>query len=123
MSATASIPTVFAAGESLDQIDWLRDSSSLVNDLNALQRRMREDGYLYLPGLLNREEVLAARREVANRLAALGLLDPAAPPMDCVVAENRPRSYMPEVLSKDNEALAKVLYAGPMIEFFEGFFG
>ena len=46
----------------------LRSSNDVLQDPVALNGRMAEDGYLFLPGLLNREEVLAAREEILKRL-------------------------------------------------------
>ncbi|HEU5315137.1 MAG TPA: phytanoyl-CoA dioxygenase family protein [Chloroflexota bacterium] len=40
----------------------------------ALRERMAEDGYVFLPGYLDRAEVLDARRAICSRLAELGLL-------------------------------------------------
>jgi hypothetical protein len=45
----------------------LRRSNDIAHDATQLRARMAEDGYLYLPGLLDVEEVLAARREITER--------------------------------------------------------
>jgi len=123
MSATQSMPQLFASGQALEQIDWLKDSSALLDDIPSLRQRMSEEGYLFLRELLNRDDVLAARGEVCNRLASLGLLDPNAPLMDCVAAAGRSAAYMPEALVKDNTPLLRVLYDGPMINLFERLLG
>ena len=48
-------------------------------DPAELNRRLDEDGYLFLPGALDPDLVLAARREVFGRLAAVGeIREPAA---------------------------------------------
>jgi len=44
----------------------LRRSSDIAHDASLVRARMAEDGYLYLPGLLDVEEVLAARREITS---------------------------------------------------------
>lgn len=105
-----------------DKFGFLESSIHLINDAPAMQQRMDEEGYLFLPGLLNRNEVLAARRTVANKLAALNLLDPSYDLMECVAAPDADVSFMRE-LAVDNPELMKVLYAGPMWNFFEKFFG
>jgi len=50
----------------------LADSAALLADPPSLRRRFAEDGYLYLKGVLERDAVRAARREVFDRLAAVG---------------------------------------------------
>ena len=62
----------------------LRRSNDIAHDATQLRARMAEDGYLYLPGLLDAEEVLAARREITDRLAAGGAIDPGHKPMDAI---------------------------------------
>jgi Phytanoyl-CoA dioxygenase (PhyH) len=122
MTAAATMPRIFSAGVEIEQIDWLTESSALRGDPTAMRDRMDRDGYLYLPGLLRREEVLAARREVTDRLAATGFIDTRHPTIDAVAAATG-NSFMPDLLAKENLPLMKVLYDGPMIEFFENFLG
>ncbi|NKB65751.1 MAG: hypothetical protein GKR89_01700 [Candidatus Latescibacteria bacterium] len=57
----------------------LRDSTLLGDDTAALQQHLQEDGYLYLRGVLDPDEILAARGEVFARLAAVGeVAEPSA---------------------------------------------
>jgi ectoine hydroxylase-related dioxygenase (phytanoyl-CoA dioxygenase family) len=53
-------------------IGELQDSAPLLADPSALRARFARDGYLFLRGVLDRDAVLAARREVFARLAAVG---------------------------------------------------
>ncbi|MEM7532820.1 MAG: phytanoyl-CoA dioxygenase family protein, partial [Chloroflexota bacterium] len=57
-----------------------------------------------------------------TRLDALGYLDPAFPLMDGVAHEAYAGAFMPE-LAKDNPPVLKVLYEGPMMAFYEHYFG
>ena len=43
---------------------------------------MEEDGYLFLRGFFKREDALAARKVVTDRLMANGILDPNHPAID-----------------------------------------
>lgn len=128
MSATLApaIERVTSNGIDLDlapeKFGLLRDSTDIVGDADALQERVAEDGYLYLPGLLNRDEVLEARREVALRLQALGQLAPDTDPMECIAAPGVKVAFNPDV-ARENPALLQVLYDGPMMAFWERFFG
>ena len=98
----------------------LRRSDDFISDLPALLERMRTDGYLYLPGYLDRKEVLDARRELTVRLAAKGFLDPRFPAMEAVAAENT-QSPWGIGLEVANHPLSKVLYSGRLMEFFSTF--
>ena len=55
------------------------DSTPIMADGPALRRRMQEDGYLFLRGLLPREAILAARAELLEIAARGGWLKPGAP--------------------------------------------
>jgi hypothetical protein len=100
----------------------LRDSSYLAGNGEALRVRMEEDGYLFMRGYLKRDEVLSARREIVSRLAAEGVLEPGADPMDAIICKDRVSTFRPD-LTKDNAPLMKLLYSGRMMEFYECFFG
>jgi len=117
---------ITASGHALelssDKFGVLRDSSDVAFDSVQLRERMEEDGYLYLPNLLNREEVIEARRVVANQLMAEGHLETGTDPMDCIAAKDAKLAFRPDV-AKDNPALMKVLYDGPMMAFYERFLG
>jgi ectoine hydroxylase-related dioxygenase (phytanoyl-CoA dioxygenase family) len=54
----------------------LRDATSLAGDARALRRRAKQDGYLFFPGSLDRDDVLALRHEVLERCRRRGWLDP-----------------------------------------------
>jgi hypothetical protein len=106
-----------------DTLGQLRRSDDVSEDVDALRRRMEEDGYLFLPGLLHRDEVLAARQEALRRLASGGIVDDQNHPLiDGVVCTDQSTAFSPE-LAKDNQPLMRVLYEGPMIAFYERFLG
>ena len=50
----------------------LLDSSALISDGAALRERLSEDGYVYLAGALNKNDVAAAREETFSRLLDVG---------------------------------------------------
>jgi ectoine hydroxylase-related dioxygenase (phytanoyl-CoA dioxygenase family) len=58
----------------------LADSAPLRADAPTLRARLAADGYLFLRGVLDRDAVRAARREVFERLHAVG--EVGAPPED-----------------------------------------
>lgn len=122
----ATLPRLFSLGQELDTssacFGMLQSSMDLIDDAEALRARMDEDGYLYLPGYLNRDDVLEARDEIASRLEAQGHLDPNFPCHELVARRDSHSNFQPE-LTNDNAPLRKVLYDGPMMKFYARFFG
>jgi ectoine hydroxylase-related dioxygenase (phytanoyl-CoA dioxygenase family) len=100
----------------------LRRSDEVAGDLGELRRRMEEDGYVFLPGLLDRDEVVAARQEVMDRLLEAGILDERYPAYEGVVKPDHTASFMPQ-LAKANQPLMKLLYDGAMMDFYRFFLG
>lgn len=112
----------FALDTAPDALGPLRSSAALADDWAALRTRMAEDGYLYLPGYLNRADVIAARREVTRRLADEGHLAPGTDPLDAIAASTSRVKFKPD-LADNNPPLMHLLYDGPMMAFYAGFFG
>ena len=127
---TEAMPQLTYSGNPIDmeQMGLLRRSDEVVGDRGELWRRMEEDGYLFLPGYLDRGEVLAAREELCERLAKAGVLDPDYPTIEGVIATGEKINpaatgpFMP-VLARNNPPLDKVIYDGAMMAFYEFFLG
>jgi ectoine hydroxylase-related dioxygenase (phytanoyl-CoA dioxygenase family) len=100
----------------------LRDSADFANDPKALNERMREDGYLFLRGYLDRDQVLEARAELTRRLAAHGSLDENYPALEAV---GRPGGGSPgfDAMAVDNRPLKRLLYTGRMMALYERLLG
>lgn len=126
MTQTAIDQPLFSCGHALDTssacFDWLRESSFDGRNIAELRERLAADGYLFLRGLLNREAVMDARREVMRRLAAEGRLDERFPLMEGVPAPEENFRKAPS-LARNNPSLEAILYDGPAIAFFEAYFG
>ena len=116
-----TIPALTSNGHAVnpDGVDWLRDSTEILNDVPALQQRMSQDGYLFLPGLLNKEWVLDARRSITDVLKAEGCLDPAFPSIESIAQPNKNPGWRPELTR--NPAVIRLLYSGAMMNFFAAF--
>jgi hypothetical protein len=123
---TLNLPELTARGQAVEataeKFGLLRSSADIAEDAPALRERMREDGYLFLPGLLNRTEVQAARAVIAGRLAEQNLLNPAFPAEETVARVGADLMFRPD-LAMNNAPLEQALYSGPMIEFYARFFG
>lgn len=105
-----------------DAFGELRSSTEFVGDAAVLRERMREDGYLYLRGYLDVDDVLAARAEIVRRLSDAGALDPDYPPMEAV---SRPKAPVPgfEALTVGNAPLTSLLYGPRMLAVYERLLG
>lgn len=70
-----------------DYLGEMRESTDLLDDPEALRRRLAADGYLLLRGLHDRETVLDARREFTAQLEEEGLLASGEPRDEAVMAD------------------------------------
>ncbi len=65
----------------------LRSSTELLGDGPALRTAFMRDGYLFLPGLIDDDLVLAARHEILTKYAIIGEVDDRAPVMDGIAGD------------------------------------
>lgn len=78
MAALSSIPVLEGRQLATEAVAPMVDSTALIADGAALRARLAEDGYLLLRGAIDRDEVMAARREVLSRMAEVGeIAEPA----------------------------------------------
>lgn len=106
-----------------DAFGQLVDSTALLEDGDALRARMADDGYLFLRGHLDRDQVAAARLEICRRLANMGYLDERYPIIEAIPTHDKICGFDPPALTMDNEPLMRLLYAGRMITFYESLLG
>ena len=115
-----------------DAFGELRGSGDVLSDADELRRRMAEDGYVYLPGLLDLELVKAVREDIFQRAARLGALHPDRPPYEGICHPDPEKSFRPALDYRtdgtseslhDCRPLREVLYRHHMIDFFERFLG
>lgn len=115
MATAAALPTVFSCGHELDNGDstlgFMREANDALGDHKALQALMEENGYLLLRGVLNKQDVLSARRHVLEQLAATGQLDPSVPLMSGTPKPETKLFFQPELAQKNNPPLQHLLYA------------
>jgi hypothetical protein len=124
--ATAVLPRLTSSGFQLettpDCFGMLRASADCLDDTALLVQRLDDDGYLFLPGYLDRDQVLAARQSTLAKLAAAGVLHPDYPVLDGVL---QPGARLPSShnLALDNPPLMTLLYTGRMMELFTRLLG
>lgn len=125
MSTANTVPSTakgIPLDTSADAFGELRSSIDILDNVPSLRQRMLEDGYLYLPGYLDREQVIEARLEITRRLAVGGCLHPDHDPMDAVAHPEYQNSFRADI-PKDNPSMHRVLYERRTIEFYERFLG
>lgn len=102
----------------------LTDSSPLLGDREALRQRFNQDGYLYLPGLIDPKKVTAARRRVLEYMADNETLVPDKPVIDGVMPKGGKTVNLmgPNPVTRDPEVL-RALESEELFEFFGSFYG
>jgi hypothetical protein len=121
--------TLTSGGIELDtgpeSFGWLRDSTELLGDGKALQARMAEDGYLYLPGFLDRQQIATARQAVCQVLAEEGALDPNFPLEDAVAREGIKMAFRPDIANAGpaREPIRGVAYGERVMSFYRELLG
>jgi hypothetical protein len=123
----AVMVTPTARGRRLDRSDdafgWLLPSDSLVGEPGALRARLQRDGYLFVPGLLDRQAVRAGRLELLGHVQAHGALDPAYPLQAGVLRPDADELGLWQSYPASSDALLSVLRGEPMMSFFAGVLG
>ena len=114
-----------ARGRRLDLADdafgWLRPSESL--DPAALRQGLEQDGYVFVPGLLDRDAVRAGRLELLRRVEAAGALDPAHPLEDGVLRPGADELGLWQSYPSSSDVLLSVLKGERMLRLFAGLLG
>lgn len=82
---------VIAQGETIsaEYLGPLRDSAGVADNPAELSQRMHDDGYIYLREFFNRDDVMAARRDIFTRLASVDEI--AEPVLDGIFTGNSSR--------------------------------
>src|SRR5687767_3136726 len=126
MSTLTTLPQFYSYGHPLDmaedKVGVLRDSMDAADDVVELRRRFADDGYLYMKGYLDRDEVLEARRTLTDGLAVSGALNENFPRIDAVCKPAAGYVFKPE-LTQDNPAVQNLLYGPRLINFYRKFYG
>jgi hypothetical protein len=126
MKSERAVPQLYYLGEPLDMspqcFGELKVSTDALDNRDELRRRMATDGYLFVPGYLDRDQVIEARLGLLQQLADNGSLNPDHPLSEGILKPSASMNFSPE-LAASNPSLDRVLYSGHMIQFFEHFLG
>jgi hypothetical protein len=118
--------TLFSNGHPLELSDEtfgeIRSSTAQLDDPAALRANLAEDGYLYIPGFFDRDEILAVREEFLRRLRDKGALHPDYPEFEGIASPEPVSISQPEAI-RGNEVLRKVVFSRELMSFYERLFG
>jgi len=106
MSLTSSlVPKSGGLNLDLDNqaFGFLKSAAEIARDPEVLRLRLLEEGYLYLPGFLDRAEVLRARESITERLAAEGLSHPDYPAFEGVAKPGARTAFRPDLAFGNRE--------------------
>ncbi|OAL02006.1 hypothetical protein IQ06DRAFT_273040 [Phaeosphaeriaceae sp. SRC1lsM3a] len=79
-----------------EQVGELKQSSPSM-PLEEIRRRYNEDGYVFLKGLLPRDDVLKAREEYFKMLSPSGVLKPGTQPVDGIFDADKDAADFPGI--------------------------
>ncbi len=105
-----------------EHLGRLRDTRLPLDDHDALRRRMHDDGYLLVRGLLDRDAVLNTRRAILTKLAAMDVVDRRHPLMEAVAHPDYHGNEQ-HLLSAHIPELQALLYTGPIMDLVEHLVG
>lgn len=105
-----------------NRLGILRRSDDILGDAEAQRKRIDEDGYLYLPGLLQREEVLCARLSILRRLSAEGALDERISMEEAVAKPGLKMAFRAD-LANGNPEVESLVYSRRMMALMDGLLG
>ncbi len=124
----STLPNLTIGGLQIDtsegKFGWLRDSRDAQSDFTELNRRMEQDGYLFIPGFFNRDSVKAVRAKICQVLADEGLLDPREPIDRAIVKPGEQLYFRPDIANGPAKAiLDKVIYGEKIMQFYSDLLG
>ena len=105
-----------------EEIVELVDSNSLLNDPNALHRKIREDGYLFIRGFHPREDAERAAHWTLQAIAQNGGLKPDTSVEEGIIGEaNQTFSFFRQTEVAHAKPILDVVDSQRTMQFYEEF--
>lgn len=124
--ATRALPRLTASGKALstdpERFGFLKESQDVFEDTNELRARIESDGYLFIKGFFNREEVRSVRLSIARALHDEDVLD-AGEPVESVIAKNGEQMAFRADLANASRELQSLIYGDDVMEFYARLLG
>lgn len=105
------------------ELGQLRESQDSLGDVGALWRRLNDDGYLLIRGLINRETVMAGRQTILNAMRAQAALLPDTPLLDGVMPPGGKSVRLRDNQLTHEPAIRNVLENHALFDLFNALFG
>lgn len=100
----------------------LRSANDILDEMDALRNRMKEDGYLLIRGFHDRDKVLKAKRDILEKMQQHGILAEGTDMEDGIIgAENK--GMMFGGTNTDLPSFLEVVNSPKAMNFFDQFFG
>ena len=107
-----------------EEIVELADSTPLLNNLGALHRQMRRDGYLFIRGFHSREHAEQAARWTLQAIAQSGGLKSDTPIEEGIIGEaNQTFSFFRQTEVAHAKPILDVVDSQRTMQFYEEFLG
>ncbi len=117
---------LFSSGYALDMspesFGELRSSIALLGDVTGLRQNLADDGYLFLPGFFNRDDVFAVRDEFLRRLGAKGALHPDYPIFEGI-ASDIPANVTRDDVMRGNSSVRDLVFSAQLMTFYDSLLG
>ncbi len=127
--SNVTIPKITAGGIELetspDRFGFLLDSNDAIENVEELHARMECDGYLYLPGFYDREQVKEARLAICELLSRHELLDPNFPVESAIARQGEVNQMRPEIPNDPvcGKLIRNLIYGEKIMNFYTKFLG
>ncbi len=106
------------------EIVELSDSTPLLNDFGALQKKMREDGYLFIRGFHPRKDAEAAAHWTLKAIKERGGIKQNTPIKDGIIGEtNQTFSFFRQTEVAHSKPILDVVDSRRTMQFYEAFLG
>lgn len=100
----------------------IRSSAAHLDDAATLRANLAEDGYLYIPGFFDRDEIQAVREEFLRRLRDKSALHPDYPEFEGI-ASPEPVSLTQREATLGNDPVRKIVFSQALTGFYERLLG
>ena len=104
-----------------DKFGFLNATPEAAHDLELTHQLFEEQGYVYIPGFFDRQQILEARHTLTSMLAKEDLLDPNFPHWEGVAREGQ-KLTMKADLANGNPKIQNIVYGEKILKFYEDFF-